>query len=116
MTEKTARIVWKSQSEGGRQTPPSGPQYVTVARFDTDHGDVDSWSLVVDQLSRSSDAMEWIATVRFLVPEAPSELLRDGATFGLMEGKKRVAIGTIGSAVAPVSQPTNVPAAHEVGR
>jgi hypothetical protein len=114
MTDTTARIVWLSASEGGRKTPPSGARYIAPALF-VGRLDLNSWSLVVDLLVRFSDPTEWIATVRFLSPEAPSELLSDGARFELMEGSKRVAIGTVGSAAVPEG-PAGVPAAQEVGR
>jgi hypothetical protein len=58
-----------------------------------------------------ADPTEWIATVRFLASGMPSDLLREGVRFELMEGSTRVAVGTIGSAVAPIG----IPAGQDVG-
>jgi len=98
MTEKVARIVWLSELQGGRTSVPSGSRYIAPARFDSEKipgANGANWSLVVDAMSRSDDGMEWIANVRFLEKEAPSERVVDAAKFELYEGAKCVANGVI---------------------
>jgi hypothetical protein len=83
-----AHVRWLSAEAGGRAHPPTGAQYVTVARFDDPAGDwsTDAWSVVV----RFGDSREE-ADVSFLVDDAPAHLLRPGASFELYEGRKKVA-------------------------
>ena len=83
-----ARIHWLSSDEGGRAQPPTGEQYITVARFDDPAGDwsTDAWSVVLSFAGSSEEA-----EVRFLAPEAPPHLLRAGVRFELYEGRKKVA-------------------------
>jgi len=93
----TARIEWIGPEAGGREAPPVGPRYSTVARFE---GQADwpreAFSLVVERKSNDHGDAEWIATVSFLVPEnAPDDFLRPGARFELFEGGRRVAAGQV---------------------
>jgi hypothetical protein len=83
-----ARVRWLSSSEGGRAQPPTGEQYITVARFDDPAGDwsTDAWSVVLRFVGSSEEA-----EVHFLAPEAPPHLLRPGVVFELYEGRKKVA-------------------------
>jgi hypothetical protein len=83
-----ARIRWLSPDEGGRPQPPTGEQYVTVARFEDPAGDwsTNAWSVVL-----SFEGSPEEADVSFLVPEAPPHLLQSGAVFELYEGSKKVA-------------------------
>jgi hypothetical protein len=92
-----ARIQWLHSVEGGRKQPPSGPTYTTVARFEQ-QGDQwinDAWSLVLDFVGAPDDDLCHLAKVRFLAEGAPSDWLREGSKFELMEGSKVVAKGII---------------------
>jgi hypothetical protein len=97
MTSRLARITWLTPEEGGRRVPPSGPRYIAPARFEDQPPGAEgaNWSLVVDLVSRPPGSADWLAEVRYLVDEAPHELLRLGASFELYEGKKCVARGAI---------------------
>lgn len=83
-----ARIRWLSPDEGGRAQPPTGEQYVTVARFEDSAGDwsTDAWSVVLSFKGSPEEAH-----VSFLAPEAPPHLLKSGVVFELYEGRKKVA-------------------------
>lgn len=107
MTTPLARITWLTPEEGGRRQPPPGPRYSAPARFEGQAAGSEgaNWSLVVDLQSRPSGATDWIAEVRYLVDEAPHELLRLGACFELYEGKKCVARGVI---ISPVLETVNL--------
>lgn len=109
MMSHTARIVWIPSEQGGRQSPPPGPRYSSPARFEAawDAWPDETWSLVVDLVSRASDSPDWIAEVRFLAAEAPQVLLTDGARFDLYEGAKCVAHGTVLSAPPQRQSPPN---------
>jgi hypothetical protein len=97
MTSRLARITWLTPEEGGRRQPPPGPRYSAPVRFEGQPVGAEgaNWSLVVDLVSRPPGSADWIAEVRYLVDEAPHELLRVGACFELYEGKKCVARGII---------------------
>lgn len=92
-----ARIQRLSAAEGGRKQPPSGPRYSTVARFGH-QGDTwasEAWSLVLDFVGPPDDCHCHLAKVRFLVEGGPSDWLKAGNRFELMEGSKVVARGAI---------------------
>jgi hypothetical protein len=98
MMSHLARITWLTPEEGGRRVAPSGPRYIAPVRFEGQtvaEWEREAWSLVVDLVSHPPESADWIAQVRYLVDEAPQELLRLGARFGLYEGKKCVARGAI---------------------
>lgn len=92
-----AKLCWVKEIAGGRKSPPSGPRYVTVARFDEakDRWPNEAWSLVLDFREPLDESLCMIADVRFLMPEAPVELLHPGSTFELFEGSKVVARGEV---------------------
>ena len=92
-----ARIRWQSPSEGGRNLPPCGPKYSTVARFPEDEANWPDkvWSLVLEWQTTQTPEWEMVADVHFLVSEAPQELLHEGAVFKLYEGHKCVAVGEV---------------------
>jgi hypothetical protein len=92
-----ARICWLTPEAGGRKSPPSGPSYSTVAKFNCATGDwkEGAWSLVLDLCGPTDISRCTIADVRFLSPQGPSELLQTGTQFELLEGHRKVAIGTI---------------------
>src|SRR5579863_5421159 len=95
-TVQHAMISWISSEDGGRKQPPSGPRYVTVARFEEDEkGAEEAWSLVVDFEKQFKDPRLLLANIRFLVDEAPHHLLHRGSRFELLEGRKRVAKGIV---------------------
>lgn len=95
--ERIARIEWLSAEQGGRNAPPSGPRYSTPVRFESQPFGAEgaTWSLVVEMIDRSADAMAWTARVHFLMDEAPNELLNVGARFELFEGAKRIGRGAV---------------------
>ena len=92
-----ARICWLTPEDGGRETPPRGPSYSTVAKFNgaSEDGTGNAWSLVVEFCGPTDNSYCTTAVVRFLSPQGPSELLRSGIQFDLLEGRRKVATGTI---------------------
>lgn len=95
--QPVARIQWLNSAEGGRQQPPSGPTYTTVARFERqgDQWTNDAWSLVLDFMGSPDDRLCHQAKVRFLAESGPSGWLEKGSRFELMEGPRVVARGLI---------------------
>jgi len=93
MTEGRARIRWLTKEEGGRESPPPGPQYSTAARFEVlrDRWPREGWSVVL----RIEGADPTEVGIRPLVPNAPSELFVSGSRFDLFEGSKKVAEGEV---------------------
>jgi len=92
-----AKICWIPAADGGREHPPLGPRYSTVARFDkeAEKWPHEAWSVVAEfkeELDRSSGIL---AELRFLVKEAPSHLLEPGSKFELYEGRRVVARGEV---------------------
>ncbi len=94
-----AEIEWVPENEGGRASPPPGPRYITVARFEDEKEKYpeEAWSLVVDFNPPQDELGPFNAHVRFLADEAPSHLLRPGSSFELYEGRKLVARGVVAS-------------------
>jgi hypothetical protein len=92
-----ARVCWLRAEEGGRNSPPPGPKYSTVARF----GETDTewlkeaWSLVLEFNLAPDESLCHIVDVRLLSSEGPSDLLREGCVFELYEGRKLVARGEV---------------------
>jgi hypothetical protein len=100
-----AVISWIPGERGGRQHPPAGPIYSTVARFEDDENwPRRAWSIVVEFERELSGGQHIVAKVRFLAGEAPVELLQEGSRFELLEGRRRTAKGVI------VPQRTEIPA------
>jgi hypothetical protein len=91
-----AKIQWIPAKEGGRRITPC-TRYSTVARFDDAMADWPdtAWSLVVEVQNEAKDSQETIASVHFLVPDAPDHLLHSGSRFELFEGHRVVASGRI---------------------
>jgi hypothetical protein len=105
--ETRAIIRWVPPSRRGRPRPPNPPAgYTAPARFESDpqsaRGD---WSLriIASTDLRGEEVID--ATVCFLVPEAPQELLSEGERFELLEGKRVVAKGVILPAAVAASNP-----------
>lgn len=91
-----ALIHWKTESEGGRKSIPSGPRYSTVARFPAaKRWSEEAWSLVVDYEEAVATDGTVKAAVRFLAEGAPADLLTSGGEFELLEGPKVVATGKV---------------------
>lgn len=95
--EVRAMIRWVPASRGGRQAPPeSAVGYTCPPRFEDDPGyERGAWSLrIVSAVElRGREVID--ARVRFVVDEAPHELLKEGARFELMEGRKVVGKGVV---------------------
>jgi translation elongation factor EF-Tu-like GTPase len=92
-----AKIYWLSKEEGGRNSPPAGKRYSTVARFEEDGANWpnEAWSVLVGLDELPSVSLETIATIKFLSPEAPENLLQIGNQFEILEGRHVVAKGII---------------------
>jgi len=91
-----AKINWLSVTEGGRQHPPSGPRYSTLARFEkesTKWPEI-AWSIVAD-FKNESDSSSIEVEISFLSPDAPLHLLEPGNKFELYEGRRLVARGEV---------------------
>jgi hypothetical protein len=85
-----ASIHWLTEAEGGRNQLPTSLCYSTVARFSQQKNWPDqAWSIVAE--FNELPTITSTARVRFLVDNAPHDLLRSGATFELLEGHKVVA-------------------------
>jgi hypothetical protein len=97
-TPMRAIIRWIPREQGGRQSPPTGPRYSTVARFEDerDKWPAEAWSLVAEFIhSYPPNGEVTLVEVRFLSDEAPAELLRPGVRFELCEGRRVVAKGVV---------------------
>jgi|688.fasta_scaffold454636_3 hypothetical protein len=98
---QNARICWISAAAGGRKQPPTGPRYLTVARF---NDDADDWSVVVEfeQQPNAPGCVE--GRIRFLTPDAPIHLLQPGQRCELVEGKRVIAtVEILFAAKSPIS-------------
>jgi len=73
-------LQWLTAEEGGRAQPPPGPEYKGIAQAE---GVDEGWSVRLVFIGATSRA-----EATFLVPEAAEQL---GATFWLVEGRRRVA-------------------------
>ena len=92
-----ALLQWRSLEEGGRERPPPGPTYSTVARFH--HQDPadwlrEAWSLVIEFLEQPDATRSHRVRVRFLF-DGPEDWLTAGSKFDMMEGRKCVATGCV---------------------
>ena len=89
----TAQVTWVPPHSGGRSVAPGPGRYVTVGRFDDPRADWSdaAWSVVLELHGPPDAAGVSIADARFLVPEAPHDLMRPGTHFELYEGDRRVA-------------------------
>ena len=88
-----AIIHFLTREEGGREQPPSGPVYSTVADFLGHRGD-DAWSVVI-RFKAAPGLSDIEGEIQMLSPEAPNSLLHEGTRFRLLEGSRVVAIGQI---------------------
>lgn len=95
--EHRARLRWIAAADGGRPSPPPGPTYSTVARFETlaDRWPQEAWSIVLE-IGRPADSSgDMVAGIRMLATDAPGELLASGSRFDLFEGRRLVAHGEV---------------------
>lgn len=85
-------VTWIPPEQGGRSAPPSGPRYISVARFDEDgeNWQKAAWSVVLE-FERNQGLQRCLAEVRFLSQGGPIERLKSGRSFALFEGPKYVA-------------------------
>lgn len=96
--EQKARIRWLRPEEGGRISPPPGPNYSTVARFEAleDRWPQEAWSIVLSIAAAADEEGVMMAGIRMLNgAAAPEGLLSQGSRFVLFEGGTRVAVGTV---------------------
>ena len=91
-----AKLQWRKPEDGGRQSPPAGPKYSTIARFENQGKDWsrEAWSLVVEFIEFPDALLSHRVRIRFLA-DGPKELLQPGAVFELMEGRQSMARGVI---------------------
>lgn len=91
-----AKLQWRKPEEGGRQSPPPGPKYSTVARFESQKQTwlKEAWSLVIEFGESPDGSLSHRVRISFLA-DGPEELLRPGSVFELMEGNQSVAKGTV---------------------
>lgn len=85
-----ARLRWLSPEEGGRPSPPQGPLYASTAVFAGDDA-AEHYSIVLDLGEPGSEVVD----VDFLARDLVRELVRAGARFAVMEGRRAVAEGEI---------------------
>lgn len=92
-----AQIRWIPADKGGRNKPPVGPSYSTVAKFEDiqEKWPAEAWSVVLEFIDPPDQSGFHCADMRFLVDNAPQQLLHDGSKFELFEGPKRVATGEV---------------------
>lgn len=106
-TTSKALISWIPATKGGRKVPPTGPQYMTVARFAEDRTWPDAtWTLVVRYIKTFEQGRFLYADVEFLVHEAPAHVLHPGSRFELYEGPRLVGTGLVVEPATPV--PTRI--------
>jgi len=98
MVERSARIQWLKPEEGGRPSPPPGPEYSTVARFEilAERWPHEAWSVVLSISAPADSEGAMVTGIRMLVGDnAPKEVLASGSRFELYEGGKCVARGEV---------------------
>src|SRR5437763_14866771 len=91
--EARAIIRWVPPSRGGRQAPPSpSVGYTCPPRFESDPNQArGAWSLRIVAAVELRGAEVIDARVRFVMDQAPHDLLTEGERFELMEGRLVVA-------------------------
>ncbi len=84
----TAHIEWIPYESGGRMRAPSeGIRYCPLIRIDTQNS-IEEWSIdfICPDFNKSR-----IIKFKFLVEDAPEELLNINTVYGLYEGSRKVA-------------------------
>jgi len=93
---RTATITFLTHFEGGRREPPNLGKYCTIVKFpeqqDPEHP-YGQWSLIMNFIEKSG--LVFKAQIRFLMDEAPHELIYTGNTFDVYEGPFLVAHGVV---------------------
>lgn len=79
-----ALVHWSDEK---RNNLPTSGQYITVARFPEDSSGSGAWSVVLD-IKGDATARPCRAEARFLMQNAPHELIKPGVHFELLEGNK----------------------------
>jgi len=92
-----SRVCWVTKAAGGRESPPPGPRYSTVARFEQekDKWPHEAWSIVLDFSGSPDESLCMIADISLLNPNGPARLLQPGSVFELFEGYQLVARGEV---------------------
>jgi hypothetical protein len=92
-----SKICWVKKEAGGRDSPPPGPRYSTVARFEEEKNKWpdEAWSLVIEFNDPPDESLCVIADVSLLNPDGPIRLLHPGSVFELYEGRRLVARGEV---------------------
>lgn len=91
------KINWLPPEAGGRQKPPAGPRYSTVAKFTDEEAEQSdqAWSIVIEFSEKPDESGCSEGELRFLVSDAPVHLLYPGNHFSLFEGQRLVATGEV---------------------
>ena len=87
-----ANIRWLEEAEGGRRSPPPGPQYAATALFDS----APELSIVIwfgEGTASTTDSRP--AEIGFLAPELLADALAPGQRFLVREGSRTVAEGVV---------------------
>jgi len=94
---RTAKVLLHWLRSGPSNHSPRGQRFSLPARFDHQGEDWTSnaWSLVVHVEGIPDAQGHQVATVRFLVPNAPHDWLSEGKRFTLFEGHLALAEGEI---------------------
>lgn len=94
---RTAKAVLNWLVSGPSNESPRGRRFCLPARFDHQGEDWTSnaWSLVVDVEGIPDSQSRQLATVKFLMPDAPHDWLSEGKRFTLFEGRLPLAEGEI---------------------
>ncbi|MDQ1637726.1 MAG: hypothetical protein QOF62_1065 [Pyrinomonadaceae bacterium] len=92
-----ARVCWLKAEEGGRPSPPPGPKYSTVAKFEDEKDTwlTEAWSLILEFSGAPDESLCITTDVSFLSEEGPMRLLHSGSQFELYEGRRLVARGEV---------------------
>ncbi|QZN97397.1 hypothetical protein [Symbiopectobacterium purcellii] len=88
-------VKWLSPDEGGRQTPPPGGRYLSIARFPDDTTwQNNAWSVIFDlSPPKSINGYKVSAgTVEFMMDNAPKEQLNNHDAFEIYEGPHKVGV------------------------
>lgn len=89
-----ARIVWLTDSQGGRKEIPFSNKYAPIIRITNPPCNlIDFWSAFVENKARISDT-ETLADIEYLSDVAPDNI-SIGVEFLLCEGNKVVANGVV---------------------
>lgn len=99
-----AIIRWLPRERGGRNHPLDNAEgYAVPARFESDVQQQQGiWTVRLTDVANLRDHQCIRATVQFISPEAPQDLLEDGERFELLEGPRVVAKGVLIPRAIPI--------------